>query len=198
MNSSRPLARLCVVAAVAVTVVAIVFQPGVAAAHEGEGEFAIETAEPTAVGARYVVRLTWVGDNHPAIDATVTATPIDPAGTAGTPVAFTAVDQDGRYQGEVPLPTPGTWVVRFTAVTPPATTEVTRDVTAPPTTTTTTPPSTTGPSDSPTTTESATPVSSSDDASDGVGGGAVFVLVVTALAVGGLLLYRGARRRPGP
>lgn len=184
MKLFRVLARLTAVAAVA----AAVFQPGDAAAHEGEGQFAVEAEEPAADGVRYVVRLTWVNDNHPAIDATVTATPIDPAGTAGTPVALSAVDQDGRYQGVVALPTPGTWTVRFTAVTPAATAEVIREVTAP---TTTTPTTTTA--EPPTTTEAAAPVSSSDG-DDGGSGRTVF-FAVAALAVGGVALYLLRRRR---
>ena len=193
MNLLRVLARLTAVA----TVAAAVFQPGVAAAHEGQGQFAVETAEPAADGVRYVVRLTWVDDNHPAIDATVTATPIDPAGTAGTPVAFTAVGQDGRYQGVVPLPTPGTWTVRFTAVTPAASTEVTREVTAP--TPTGLPSTTTAePADRLTTTETAAPVSSTDGDDDGSAGTVVFIAVVGAIMLVGALAVRSARRGRAP
>ena len=194
MTPTRLLTRLIPVIPVAV-VAAFVLQPSVGAAHEGQGEFAVETAEPTGAGARYVVRLTWVGDNHPAIDATVTATPFDPAGTAGTPVAFTAVDQDGRYQGEVPLPAPGTWVVRFTAVNPPATTEVTREVTAPTTPTLPTSTSSRKPADLPATTEAPVPAS---DSTGGRAGTAVFAGVLAAIAVGGALAYRSARRRRVP
>jgi len=186
MKPLRTLARLAAVAAIA----AAMFEPGVAAAHEGQGQFAVETDEPADGGVRYVVRLTWVNDNHPAIDATVTATPIDPAGTAGTPVALSAVDQDGSYQGTVPLPKPGTWTVRFTAVTPAATTEVTRDVTAP---TTTPAPTTTEPVAPPTTADAAAPVTDTGSA-----GTIVFVAVVAALLLGGALAYRSAHRRRVP
>lgn len=187
MKPFRVLARLAAVTFVA----AAVLQPGAAAAHEGQGQFAVETTEPEPDGARYVVRLTWVGDSHPAIDATVTATPIDPAGAAGTPVAFTAVDQDGRYQGVVPLPTPGVWTVRFTAVTPPATFEATREVIAPATTTTTI-----EPDGQPATTEARAPTSTEGD--DGSAGTVVFAAMVTVLALGGGLAFRSARRRLSP
>lgn len=183
---------LIVVLALAGTVA----RPRPAAAHEGQGQFAVETAEPVAAGVRYVVRLTWVGDNHPAIDATVTATPIDPAGTAGTPVAFTAVDQDGRYRGDVPLPTPGRWTVRFTAVTPPATFEATREVTAPTTAPSST--TTTVPADSPATTEAGAPLSSTDGGDGSSAGTLVFVAVVAAIVLGGALAFRSARRRSAP
>lgn len=182
------LARLAAVTIVA----AAVLQPGAAAAHEGQGQLTVETTEPEADGVRYVVRLTWVGDNHPAVDATVTATPMDPTGAAGTPVAFTAVDQDGRYQGVVPLPTPGVWTVRFTAVTPPATFEATREVIAPATTTTTI-----EPDGQPATTEARTPASATDD-DDGSAGTVVFAAVVAVLALGGGLAFRSARRRLSP
>ena len=194
MSPYRLLARLAAVAAI----VALVLQPGAAAAHEGQGQFAVETTEPTAAGVRYVARLTWVNDNHPAIDATVTATPVDPAGTAGTSVVFTAVDQDGRYQGEVPLPAPGTWTVRFTAVTPAASTEVTHDVTAPTTTPRPASPASAGPSDPPTTTESAAPASPAGDNDGGSAGTVVFVVVLAAIVAVGALAYRSARRRPVP
>lgn len=181
------LARLAAVAAVATGVL----QPGAAAAHEGQGQFAVETAEPEADGVRYVVRLTWVGDNHPAIDATVTATPINPAGTVGTPVAFSAVDQDGRYQGVVPLATPGTWTVRFTAVTPPATFEATREAPNPSTTTT-------EPDDQRATSEAVAPASATDVDDGGSAGMVVPVVVVAALALAGGHAFRSGRRRRSP
>lgn len=198
MTPAGLLARFAAVGVAFALVATVVGRPGVAGAHEGRGEFAVETAEPTAVGVRYVVRLTWVGDNHPAIDATVTATPIDPSGRAGTPVAFTPSDQDGRYQGEVPLRAPGTWLVRFTAVTPPATTEVTRDVTAPSTTTRPTSTSSTAPADPPAATESAPTVPAPDDSDGGRGGTVVFAGVLAAIGLVGALAYRNARRRRAP
>ena len=187
------LARLAAVAAAVAAAATGVLQPGAAAAHEGQGQFAVETTEPEADGVRYVVRLTWVGDNHPAIDATVTATPIDPTGTAGTPVAFSAVDQDGRYQGVVPLATPGTWTVRFTAVTPPATFETTREVA-----TTTPSTTTTEPDDQPATTEAAAPASATDRDDGPSAGMVVPVVVVAALALAGGQAFRSGRRRRSP
>lgn len=193
MTPNRVLVGLATAAIAAV--VAVALPSGVAAAHEGQGQFAVETAEPTAAGVRYIVRLTWVGDNHPAIDATVTATPIDPAGRAGTPVAFTPVAQDGRYQGGVALPAPGTWVVRFTAVTPPATTEVTREVTAATSTVPASTSSTAPTSPLPTTGEAS---AASTDDSGGSAGTLVFAGVLVAIAAGGALAYPSARRRRAP
>lgn len=108
------------------------------AAHEGEGVLVLESQEPAdSGGIRYLVRLTWVNDGHAALDVTLTATPIAPDGTAGTPVPLQPVDQDGRYAGVVPFASNGTWTVRFTAVTPPATIEVIEEVALPEATTTT-------------------------------------------------------------
>ena len=103
-----------------------------AAAHEGEGVLTVEVQEPIPSGARLVVGLVWANDGHPAVDATVTATPVAPDGAPGTPVVLTEVDGGaGRYQGEVPLPAPGTWTVRVTAVSPAATVELSQVVAAP-------------------------------------------------------------------
>lgn len=106
-----------------------------ASADEGPGTFALETAEPLTTSVRYVVRLTFTGDGHPARDATVTATAIDSDGTARTPVAMPPVDRDGRYEATVTFPAPGEWTVRFTAVLPPATMEQPQTITAPPSST---------------------------------------------------------------
>ena len=107
-------------------------------AHEGRGIINVEPAEPTAAGSvRYVLRLVWENDQHAALNATVTATPIAPTGATSTPVVLTASDQDGRYQGVVTFPTSGSWTVRFTAVTPVASTEVTQEVQLPTASTTT-------------------------------------------------------------
>jgi hypothetical protein len=107
---------------VAIAVLAIGVWATPAAAHEGPGTFAVETAELASDSeVRYVVRLTYIGDGDPASDSTVTATAIAPDGTAQTPVPMAAVDQDGRYGATVSFPSAGEWTVRFTSILPPAT-----------------------------------------------------------------------------
>jgi hypothetical protein len=109
-----------------------------ASAHEGEGILEFD-AQPAAPGLSfpYVVRLTWADDGHPAVDATVTATAFDPSGAPQTPVLLEEQGDDGRYAGTVTFPSSGAWTVRFTAVTPSATLEVTQEVAEPPPSTTT-------------------------------------------------------------
>lgn len=134
--------------ALAVAALALVGSAGAAAAHEGSGVLTVETADASGTGMRYVVRLVWENDGHPAADATLTATPIAPQGAAGTPVTLQPVDEDGRYQGTVAFPSAGDWTVRFTSVTPIATIERLEQIeptttTTSVTTTTTTPATTT-------------------------------------------------------
>lgn len=119
----------------AVGVAALVAVAPVAAAHEGKAIINVETEVNQPAGTDYIIRAIWNNDGHPAADATVTATPIEPTGVNGTPIAFTARDEDGRYGGFVPMPSPGQWTVRFTVVEPAGTLEVSRDVAATTTTT---------------------------------------------------------------
>jgi len=107
-----------------------------AAAHEGEAVIAVETVEPTDLSVRYVVRVTWSNDGHPATDAVVTATAVAPDGTQTTPVTMTPIDADGRYEGTVEHPAPGAWTVRFTVVEPPGTLDHPVELAAPAPTTT--------------------------------------------------------------
>lgn len=103
-----------------------------AQAHEGEGALFVESQEPTGDGSvRYQVRLTWVNDGHAAIDATVTATPIADDGIPRTPVVLDPIDQDGRYAGVVPFDANGPWTIRFTSITPAATSELVEEVMLP-------------------------------------------------------------------
>lgn len=160
-----------------------------ASAHEGEGEFAVEAREPRGPGFRYVVRLTWTNDGHAALDSTVTATAIAADGTPQTPVTLEPLDQDGRYAAVVPSPAGGPYTVRFTAVTPEATAEVTQRP-PPATTTTTTQPA-------PPTTEPAaatsTTVAEDDEPADDAGTGdeqddsgfspVFFVVAIAAMAL---------------
>ena len=55
-----------------------------AAAHEGKAIITAETQADRPDGTDYTIRAVWTNDGHPAADATVTATPINPAGAAGT------------------------------------------------------------------------------------------------------------------
>lgn len=169
------------------------------AAHEGDGMLAVETQEATAAGARFVVRLAWANDGHPAVDATVTATPIARGGQPGTPVPLAEVGE-GRYEAEVPLPAPGTWTVRLTAVTPSATLEVTYEV---PATTTTAAPAapTTGPSISRPDEAGGTPATNeraaspaSDDGGIGVTG-AISIVVLTLIVGGSVVGFSRSVRR---
>jgi hypothetical protein len=130
----------------------------------------VETAEPTAGAVHYVVRLTWENDGHPAVDATLTATPVTADGTSLTPVPLAALDADGRYEATVTFPEPGPWTVRLTSVTPTATMEVTAQVASaantPSTTVATTAPPTTA---APTTTAAAAGDDSRGDAAGDTG-----------------------------
>lgn len=186
--------------ALALGLAVLIVGPGSASAHEGEGVLVVESATPTATGRDYVVRLTWEDDGHAAVDATITATPVDPAGAPGTPVPMAAVDQDGRYRAEVPMPTTGQWTVRFTSVTPVALVEVQETVEAAATTSTTaeTVATTVAPS---TTTASETTATSADGAGvgddDGEDGGAGWliaaVVAAAVLAAGAFALIRSSR-----
>ncbi len=185
---------------VVLTTVAIATGVVSSSAHEGEGEFAVESAQVRPEGVRYTVRLTWTNDGHPALDATVTATAIAPDGTAQTPVGLSPSDQDGRYAGLVPLPAPGRWTVRFTSVTPAGTLEVNEQVARP--TTTTAPPTTTAPAD-PGPTPTATSVGASpttnapSDEGDEDGGSSASVVFfgVVLILVGGVVLIVWRQRR---
>lgn len=130
-------------------VAVVLFGASAAVAHEGSAIITIETANDRVDGTEYTIRAVWTNDGHAAVDATVTATPVDPNGATGTPIPLDERDDDGRYGGFVPMPTPGRWTVRFTIVEPTGTAEAFRDVIAQ--TTTTVPeeePPTTQPSES--------------------------------------------------
>src|SRR3546814_3073384 len=108
-----------------------------AAAHDGEGILTVESQIPTGdVVVEYVVRVTWADDGHPALQSTVTATPIASDGAPQTPVSLDPIDEDGRYAGTVTYPAPGDWTVRFTSVTPTGSVEIVEPIRSQPTTTT--------------------------------------------------------------
>jgi len=183
-----------------------------AGAHEGEGELAVslvDPPDPRAPGSvRYRVLLTYVNDGHPAPDATVTVVAEGAAAAVG-PLPM-AEATEGTYEATVAFPSPGTWTVRFTAVTPAAVLELTQELPAAATTTvastvpsTTTVPSATAPS---TTAAGTAPTATTGGPGDGEGGGGdggggVWPVVLVALgagavvAVGATVLVRS--RRPG-
>lgn len=172
-------------------------------AHEGEGILELESRGTAAsASVPYVVRLTWANDGHPAIDATVTATPIDRSGTPQTPVPMQFEGEDGRYSGTVAFPSDGTWTVRFTSVTPAATLEITEEVTAPPTSTPST--TTTAAADEPAEpavdveAPSAERASDAEDRDDGGGvTGLVVGALVAAVVTACVVVAMRARRRGG-
>lgn len=171
-----------------------------AAAHEGGGTVTVESAEPIGTGSvRYVVRLIWNNDGHPAAaaDTTMTAVPVGADGTAQTPVTLDPVDDDGRFAATVEFSSPGAWTVRFTAITPEATLEVPQQIDPPPTTTSTAAPSTTSSEAGVPTTATDAPEDEDED-EDGEAskaGTIVFVAVMLVLAAGAIALGRRQRQR---
>lgn len=170
-------------------------------AHEGEGIFELQAqGSADSLTVPYVVRLTWANDGHPAFDATVTATPIDPGGTPQTPVPMQFEGDDGRYSGTITYPSPGNWTVRFTSVSPASTMEIVEEVTAPAATATTTTSTlssaTTAPVDvEDTQPEQAAPPPVTDDGGGGVDG--LLVVAVLAVVAVGASLALGIRRSRG-
>ena len=174
-----------------------------ASAHEGEGILELD-AQPAAPGRSvpYVVRLTWADDGHPAVDATVTATAVDPSGTPQTPVLLEEQGDNGRYAGTVTFPSGGAWTVRFTAVTPSATLEVIQEVAEPAPSTPASDVTTTTDTSSAETSRGAEAVDAADasdveESSGGVAGllAAGFLFVIVAGAIFGFV--RAQRDRVG-
>ena len=131
-----PLRRAVLTAGAALVLLLIYSSP--ASADSGDPVFTVESARNDGPDATtYLLRVTWANDGHAVQGATITATPIAPDGGVRTPVNFTAVDEDGRYEATALFDEPGAWTVRFTSVNPVGTLEVTRQVAASTTTTTT-------------------------------------------------------------
>ncbi|MBL8778326.1 MAG: hypothetical protein JNK12_20475 [Acidimicrobiales bacterium] len=187
-----------VAAAIVVAFVALGGPASPASAHEGGGTIAVDTAEPTDDGAiRYVVRLTWNNDGHPAAAGltTITAVAVGADGSALTPVTLEPLD-DGRFAATVEFPDPGDWTVRFTAVSPEATLERPQQVDPSPTTTLS-PAPTTSASEAPAPTTTATPDGEDED-EDGdasKAGTVVFVVVLVIFVAGAVLLGIRMRRQ---
>lgn len=169
-----------------------------AAAHEGGGTLTVESAESTDSGSvRYMVRLIWNNDGHPAAaaDTTMTVVPVGADGTAQTPVTLDPVDDDGRFAATVEFSSPGAWTVRFTAITPEATLEVPQQIDPPPTTTSTAAPSTTSSEAGAPTTATDAPEDEDEDGEASKAGTIVFVAVMLVLAAGAIALGRRQRQR---
>ena len=183
MNRTRHAARHSLVFVAALLAC---FAAAPAFAHEGTAVIAVENANDRPDGTEYTIRATWTNDGHGAVDATVTATPVDPAGNAGTPVPLEARDDDGRYGGFVSMPSAGLWTIRFSIVEPTGSLEVTRDVIAQATTSTPT-------------TEASTPTTVDRETEpSGLGSPATLLIVAGLMLVTGLmafLLHRQSKRR---
>jgi hypothetical protein len=110
-----------------------------AGAQGEEAVITVDQAHPASGATHYYVTVIAAG-GEPVDGASVTATPIAPDGTQGEAVTLDA-DGGGVYQGLVPMPSPGSWTIRFTSTNPSATIDHTEVVegeapapTAPPTT----------------------------------------------------------------
>lgn len=163
-------------------------------AHEGDGRLEVLTAEPREGGTvAYRVRSVFIADGHPAPEATVTATVVDPADPQ-VPQTLTKDAEDGVYEGVVRFPRAGTWTVRFTSLRPTATLERTEDIA---------PPSTSAPAPDPTASTSPAPLDdepphSPPSAPSGAGsdssGPIVALVAVVAIGVLAGALWRRRRR----
>jgi hypothetical protein len=81
-RTRRPVAALAAVAAVLALALGL-GGASPAGAHDGAGTLTVEAAHPVdPLSVHYIVVLTWDNDGHAAEDATVTATPVAPDGTA--------------------------------------------------------------------------------------------------------------------
>ena len=179
-----------VASALLISALAVLSSAAPAGAHGGNGTFTIESSTPDATGVRFVVRLVWDNDGHPAADATVTAVAIG-QDVVATPVPMTFTD-DGRYTATVPPPDASTWTVRFTAINPTGTGEAPGSevlAQAPPTTAAETtlvpidPSSTTGgPETTYTTSSTPGPTAATDTSGNDSDGLLVPVLAVAAIA----------------
>ena len=221
--------QLAIAVAVVVTTVVATVVAGAARAeaHDDVGVIAVVAADPGGPLSRtYEVDVTYANDGHGATDATVTVV-AERAGRTVGPTAMDAVGQPGRYRATVAFPEPGSWMLRFSSLTPLATTERAEELAAPgtanpsgtlpqSTSTTAPPPSTTASgvaSPTPTTGSTASPATASTAAAGGAGGeaaaggdgdsggGAPVGLVVAgalaAVAAVGVGAWAATRRRAG-
>lgn len=133
--------------ACAVVAVIALFCADPVQAHGGEGVLTVTSTEPTgSTSVRYQVQVVFADDGHAATGATVTASAESAEGGMLGPVQLDPVEgSDGMYAGVVDFPSPGSWAVRFTSLSPPASIEVSPQMIAAPTTTTVPPTTTTEP-----------------------------------------------------
>lgn len=166
-----------------------------AQAHDEEADLVVTSAEPVdGTSVKYAVRLTFRNDGHGAGGATVTAV-AEGAGGNVAPVALAPAAEEGNYEGTVTFPAPGSWQVRFTAVSPQATVVQAQEVTAATTTTagaSTTELPTTGDADQPELGNDN--VGSSDDESGSAAGPIAFFAVLLGVIAVGVLAAISARR----
>ncbi len=97
-------------------------------AHGDEGVLTLLSATTSGSSSTIAVKLTYEGDGHPVDGATVTVVADDGAGQSVDPVPMTAGTSSGEYTATVQLPSPGTWNLRVTSVSPSATITTTQEV----------------------------------------------------------------------
>lgn len=191
--------KLRILAAAVLTLLAAGAPAGARVAHGGAGLIEVEAAHPTATGTHYIVRLTYQNDGDPVADAAVTATPVGPDGRELAAVELAPYDDDGRYEGAIEMPDPGSWTVRFASAEPEASAETTTEISA------------TASTEATTTSEGAgfaaaddgtgDSADAADETSDDSDGFPVLIVIAAAVvAVGGLFaaLRVIRRNRPGP
>ena len=184
-----------------------------AAAHDDAGVIEVSAA-PAGRTVEYGVLVTYVGDGHPAQDATATAVAEQAGRDPVGPVVLEATAEPGRYRARITFPADGTWTVRFSSLSPTAYLERTETITAAPgaapaaTTSaalagnsTTTPPraessvATTRSAESPDALNGA--ASPAGDAARGTGGSGstVFFVLLAVIAAGATWLIVSSKRR---
>ena len=180
-----------------------------AAAHDDAGVIEVSAA-PAGRTVEYGVLVTYVGDGHPAQDATATAVAEQAGRDPVGPLVLEATAEPGRYRARVTFPADGTWTVRFSSLSPTAYLERTETITAAPAATTsaalagnstTTPPraessvATTRSAESPDALDGA--ASPAGDAARGTGGSGstVFFVLLAVIAAGATWLIVSSKRR---
>lgn len=194
--------KLRILAAAVLTLLAAGAPAGARVAHGGAGLIEVEAAHPTATGTHYIVRLTYQNDGDPVADAAVTATPVGPDGRELAAVELAPYDDDGRYEGAIEMPDPGSWTVRFASAEPEASAETTTEISATASTEATTTSEGAGfAAADDGTGDSADSADAADETSDDSDGFPVLIVIAAAVvAVGGLFaaLRVIRRNRPGP
>ena len=182
-----------------------------AAAHDDEGVIEVSAA-PAGRTVEYGVLVTYVGDGHPAQDATATAVAEQAGRDPVGPVVLEATGEPGRYRARITFPGDGTWTVRFSSLSPTAYLERTETITAAPAAATSAAVlggSTTSPPPTASSVATTRPAASSDalngaaspagEAARETGGGGsgsvVFFVLLAVIAVGVTWLIVSSKRR---